>query len=209
MKIHTLPLGDYQTNTYIVENEGHCAIVDPGYEPETILAFLKKHALTADAILLTHGHFDHVGAVEKIVEETGCKLWMSERDWSQKNSPLTNYFYPIANCDFAEVQFCEEGEEISAAGLTFKTLETPGHTRGSVCYLCGDALFSGDTLFAGSCGRCDLRGGNFAQMMQSLKRLYDLPGNYHVLPGHDTLSTLEKERQGNIYMMQAVAGDKM
>jgi len=200
MKIHTLPLGDYQTNTYIVENEGHCAIVDPGYEPETILAFLKKHALTADAILLTHGHFDHVGAVEKIVEETGCKLWMSERDWSQKNSPLTNYFYPIANCDFAEVQFCEEGEEISAAGLTFKTLETPGHTRGSVCYLCGDALFSGDTLFAGSCGRTDLPGGDWNTILKSLKRLSQLSGDYTVFPGHGNSTTLSQEKLYNPYM---------
>jgi len=200
MKIHTLPLGDYQTNTYIVENEGHCAIVDPGYEPETILAFLKKHALTADAILLTHGHFDHVGAVEKIVEETGCKLWMSERDWSQKNSPLTNYFYPIANCDFAEVQFCEEGEEISAAGLTFKTLETPGHTRGSVCYLCGDALFSGDTLFAGSCGRTDLPGGDWITILKSLRRLSQLSGDYTVFPGHGNSTTLSQEKLYNPYM---------
>jgi len=200
MKIHTLPLGDYQTNTYIVENEGHCAIVDPGYEPETILAFLKKHALTADAILLTHGHFDHVGAVEKIVEETGCKLWMSERDWSQKNSPLTNYFYPIANCDFAEVQFCEEGEEISAAGLTFKTLETPGHTHGSVCYLCGDALFSGDTLFAGSCGRTDLPGGDWITILKSLRRLSQLSGDYTVFPGHGNSTTLSQEKLYNPYM---------
>jgi len=200
MKIHTLPLGDYQTNTYIVENEGHCAIVDPGYEPETILAFLKKHALTADAILLTHGHFDHVGAVEKIVEETGCKLWMSERDWSQKISPLTNYFYPIANCDFTEVQFCEEGEEISAAGLTFKTLETPGHTRGSVCYLCGDALFSGDTLFAGSCGRTDLPGGDWITILKSLRRLSQLSGDYTVFPGHGNSTTLSQEKLYNPYM---------
>lgn len=200
MKIHTLPLGDYQTNTYIVENEGHCAIIDPGYEAKTILAFLEKHSLIVDAIFLTHGHFDHVGAVEKIVEETGCKLWMSERDWSQKISPLTNYFYPIANCDFTEVQFCEEGEEISAAGLTFKTLETPGHTRGSVCYLCGDALFSGDTLFAGSCGRTDLPGGDWNTILKSLKRLSQLSGDYTVFPGHGNSTTLSQEKLYNPYM---------
>ena len=200
MKIHTLPLGDYQTNTYIIENEGHCVIIDPGYEPETIIAFLKKRELTADAILLTHGHFDHVGAVEKIVEATGCKLWMSQRDWSQKISPLTGYFYPLANCDFTEVQFCEDGEEISAAGLTFRVFETPGHTWGSVCYLCGDALFSGDTLFAGSCGRTDLPGGDWNTILESLKRLSQLTGDYTVYPGHGNSTTLSQEKLYNPYM---------
>ena len=200
MNIHTLPLGDYQTNTYIIEHDGRCAIIDPGYEPQTILAFLKKHGLTSDAVLLTHGHFDHVGAVEKIVEETGCKLWMSQGDWSQKISPLTAYFYPIANCDFTEVQFCEEGEVISAAGLSFSVLETPGHTHGSVCYLCGDALFSGDTLFAGSCGRTDLPGGDWNTILESLKRLSQLKGDFTVYPGHGNSTTVSQEKLYNPYM---------
>lgn len=200
MIIHTLPLGAYQTNTYIVENEGHCAIIDPGYEPDTILSFLAKGNLTADAILLTHGHFDHVGAVKEIVKKTGCKLWMSQRDWSQKANPLTSYFYPLANCDLAEAQFCEDGEEISAAGLTFSVLETPGHTWGSVCYLCGDALFSGDTLFAGSCGRTDLPGGDWNEIQQSLRTLAQLDGNYTVYPGHGNSSSLAEEKQYNPYM---------
>lgn len=200
MKIHTLPLGAYQTNTYIVESEGLCAIIDPGYDPKTILDFLSKRGLTADAVLLTHGHFDHVGAVETIVKETGCALWMNERDWSQKRNLLTAKLYPIANCDFTEVQFCEEGEEIAVAGLTFAVLETPGHTRGSVCYLCGDAMFSGDTLFAGSCGRTDLPGGDWDTIAQSLKRLSELDSNYTVYPGHGNSTTLAAERQYNPYM---------
>jgi len=200
MKIHTLPLGAYQTNCYIIQNGENCAIIDPGYEPDTILGFLSKHGLTADAILLTHGHFDHVGAVEKIVEKTGCALWMCEGDWSQRISPLTSYFYPIANCDFTEVQFCEEGQEISAAGLSFRVLETPGHTHGSVCYLCGDAMFSGDTLFAGSCGRTDLPGGDWNTIQESLQRLAALEGSYTVYPGHGDSTTLAAERQYNPYM---------
>ena len=200
MKIHTLPLGAYQTNCYIIQNGENCAIIDPGYEPDTILGFLAKHGLTADAILLTHGHFDHVGAVEKIVEKTGCALWMCEGDWSQRISPLTSYFYPIANCDFTEVQFCEEGQEISAAGLSFRVLETPGHTHGSVCYLCGNAMFSGDTLFAGSCGRTDLPGGDWNTIQESLQRLAALKGSYTVYPGHGDSTTLAAERQYNPYM---------
>ena len=200
MKIHTLPLGAYQTNTYIVEKGGRCVIIDPGYEAETILAFLSTRGLTTDAVLLTHGHFDHVGAVEKIMSETGCALWMSQRDWAQKPNFLTARLYPLANCDFTEVQFCENGEQITAAGLTFTVLETPGHTWGSVCYLCGDAMFSGDTLFAGSCGRTDLPGGDWDTIAESLKRLAALESNYTVYPGHGNSTTLAYEKQYNPYM---------
>ena len=202
LKIDTLPLGSYQTNCYIVRDaaSGSCAIIDPGSDTNAILGFLAKHGLTADVILLTHGHFDHVEAVEEIVEATGCALWMSERDWSQKNSPLTSYFYPIANCDFTEVQFCEEGETIRAGGLAFTVLETPGHTHGSVCFLCENALFSGDTLFAGSCGRTDLPGGDWDTIQTSLKRLAELEGNFTVYPGHGDSTTLAAERQYNPYM---------
>lgn len=200
MQVHTLTLGAYQTNCYILENGGKCVIIDPGYEPERILSFLKEKGLTLDAVLLTHGHFDHVGAVEALVEATGCKLWMHERDWSQKPSPITAYFYPIANCDFTEVWFCEEGEVISAAGLDFAVMETPGHTWGSVCYRCGDILFSGDTLFAGSCGRTDLPGGDWDTIQESLHRLATLPENLAVCPGHGEATTLEQERKYNPYV---------
>ena len=200
MQVHTLTLGAYQTNCYILENGGKCVIIDPGYEPERILSFLKEKGLTLDAVLLTHGHFDHVGAVEALVEATGCKLWMHERDWSQKPSPITAYFYPIANCDFTEVWFCEEGEVISAAGLDFAVMETPGHTWGSVCYRCGDILFSGDTLFAGSCGRTDLPGGDWDTIQESLHRLVRMPGDLAVYPGHGEATTLEQERKYNPYV---------
>ena len=200
MKIYTLPLGAYQTNTYIVANEDRCVIIDPGYEADTIQGFLAKHSLTADAILLTHGHFDHVGAVETIVKETGCALWMSQRDWSQKCNLLTDRLYPLANCDFTKVQFCEEAETIHVAGLTFTVMETPGHTWGSVCYLCGNAMFSGDTLFAGSCGRTDLPGGDWDTIAESLQRIAKLNGNYTVYPGHGNSTTLADEKQYNPYM---------
>ena len=202
MKIYTLPLGDYQTNCYIVhdENSTACAIVDPGYQAGTILKALDSLGLKADAILLTHGHFDHVGAVEKLVEATGCKLWMSERDWSQFPSPLIAHYFPLANCDFCEVQFCGDGQEIAAGGVLFTAMSTPGHTTGSMCYLCGDALFSGDTLFARSCGRTDLPGGDWDTIQNSLARLAALEGDYNVFPGHGEATTLSRERRLNPYM---------
>ena len=202
MKIHILPLGDYQTNCYIVydENASSCAILDPGYHPEKVLAKVKELGLTVDAVLLTHGHFDHVGAVEKIVTETGCALWMSEGDWSQFPNPIISHYYPLANCDFTEVQFCEDGEVIRAGGLEFKTVATPGHTHGSVCYICQDALFSGDTLFAGSCGRTDLPGGDIRQLKKSLARLARLEKPCFIHAGHGGGSYLGKEKQDNPYL---------
>ncbi|MBR7179922.1 MAG: MBL fold metallo-hydrolase [Oscillospiraceae bacterium] len=201
MNIKTLPLGDYQTNCYLVWADGSscCAVIDPGYEASRVLSAVKKLGLTIDAVLLTHGHFDHVGAVEEIVEQTGCRLWMSRSDWSKPNSPMNNYLYPLANCDFCEVRFCEDQEEISAGGLTFTVLETPGHTAGSVCFLCDDAMFSGDTLFAGSCGRTDL-GGDWDTIIRSLNRLKELEGDFRVFPGHGLATTLERERSYNPYM---------
>lgn len=200
--IEALTLGSYQTNCYLVWEAGadRCAVIDPGYDPEAILGKVRSLGLTVDAVLLTHGHFDHVGAVEAIVNATGCPLWMSQSDYTQFKTPINDFFYPIHDCDFAEVSFCEDGEQIRAGNLTFTVLETPGHTPGSVCYLCGDALFSGDTLFAGSCGRTDLPGGDQRTIRRSLRRLADLPGDFKVYPGHGEATTLETERRSNPYL---------
>ena len=97
-----------------------------------------------------------------------------------------------------------DGDETSMPPLTFRVLATPGHTRGSSCLICGDTIFSGDTLFEGCCGRTDLPGGNTDQMMASLRRLAELPGDYHVLPGNGGDTTLERERRTNYYMREAM-----
>ena len=206
MIIHTLPLGDYQTNCYIAyaPESKSCAVIDPGYFPERILAFLQDKGLSVDAILLTHGHFDHVGAVESLVKATGCRLWMRESDYTQRSSPQNDFIYPIHDHTFCEVNFCEEGERICAGGLTFTVMETPGHTWGSVCYLCEDAMFSGDTLFEGSWGRTDLPGGNGQTLALSLERLGELEGDYTVYPGHGGTTTLAREKKWNPYMRNAL-----
>lgn len=202
MNIDTLALGAYQTNCYIVWAEGSssCAVIDPGYAPQTILDHLNQRGLTLDAILLTHGHFDHVGAVEALVKATGCKLWMAQSDYTQLKTPENDFFYPIHDCSFTEVWFCEDGESIHAGGLTFSAMETPGHTWGSICYLCEDAMFCGDTLFAGSCGRIDLPGGDRSAMMRSLERLAETENDYRIFPGHGSSSTLKREQKTNPYL---------
>ena len=202
IQIHPLPLGAYQTNTYIVHDSESksCAVIDPGYEARVILNKVNELGLTVDAILLTHGHFDHVGAVSAIAKETNCTVWMHQSDYSPEKHPMRKMFYPLADTLSPVISFCEEGEVIQAGGLSFHTLHTPGHTWGSVCYLSGDALFSGDTLFAGSCGRTDLLGGDWATIIQSLKRLKEIEANLRVFPGHGGSSTLSHEKMANPYM---------
>ena len=201
LQMTAMPLGAYQTNCYILWEDGseQCLVIDPGFEPETVLRAVKALGKTVEAILLTHGHFDHVGAVEAIVAQTGCSLWMSQSDYTQRRTPQNDFFYPIHDCDFTPVNFCEEGALLCAGGLELTVLETPGHTPGSVCYLCQGHLFSGDTLFEGSCGRTDLPGGNYAQIMDSLKRLATLD-DCKVYPGHGPATTLADEKKYNPYM---------
>ena len=192
MQVHTLPLGAYQTNCYILQNGHRCAIIDPGYEPERILSFLKEKELTAEAILLTHGHFDHVGAVRELAAELDVKVYLHEADLSL---PPQFTAGPLCYTDTYR-----GGLSIEAAGLDIFVRHTPGHTPGSVCLLVENVLFSGDTLFAGSCGRTDLPGGDWAAIHESLRRLMRMPGDYTVCPGHGEATTLEYERNHNPYV---------
>ena len=192
MNIHTLPLGDYQTNTYIVENGGHCVIIDAGYHPETILRFLNDHDLTADAILLTHGHFDHVGAVRELAVELECPVYLHEKELSMPPMMTAGPLYYTHTYG--------EGDRLQLAGISFRVLHTPGHTPGSVCLIAANHLFSGDTLFAGSCGRTDFPGGDWETICKSLQRLRTLPEDYTVYPGHGESTTLASEKQYNPYM---------
>ena len=201
MELHILPLGDYQTNTYIVSGNGKsCALIDPGFQPQTILDKVSGLGLTVDAVLLTHGHFDHVGAVEKILAATGCRLYLHRADHEQPGDPMSRFCYPLSNTQLPGLAFCADGDTITAGGLTFTVLSTPGHTGGSVCYRCGDVLFSGDTLFAGSCGRTDLPGGDWNAIRRSLARLAAISEDLTVYPGHGPHSTLQQERCVNPYM---------
>ena len=194
LNIHSLALGAYQTNCYLVwdENSDTCVVIDPGYEPDTVLCEAKKLGKEIEAILLTHGHFDHVGAVRDLVAITDCPVYLCAEDLSMPPQMTAGPLY--------YTNTYAEGDFVEAAGLTFKVLHTPGHTPGSVCLMCEHVIFSGDTLFWGSCGRTDLPGGNWATILVSLRRLADLPGDYDVYPGHGSATTLSFERKMNPYM---------
>lgn len=202
LKIDTLALGNYQTNCYILRHDASntCVLIDPGCEAAYILEKVRSFGLTVEAILLTHGHFDHVLAVAQIAEETGCDLWMHPGDHHPENAHMASFFYPLSAQKLSRVHYCDEGDTIEAAGLKIRVLFTPGHTQGSVCYRCENALFTGDTLFAGSCGRTDLPGGSYQTIQASLARLASLEENYAIYPGHGESSTLLRERQQNPYL---------
>jgi glyoxylase-like metal-dependent hydrolase (beta-lactamase superfamily II) len=202
VKVHTLVLGPLQTNCYVVWAEGSasCVVVDPAYSPEKILDFTARQGLKIDAVFLTHGHFDHVGAVEVLQKQTKSEVWMHQGDYHQRKDPMNDYLYPLHDQALEGIRFCGDGDTISAAGLTFTVLSTPGHSRGSVCYRTEDVLLSGDTLFAGGCGRTDLPGGDWATILVSLSDLSELEDGVKVYPGHGESTTLAQEKRYNPYM---------
>ena len=191
MNIQKLTLGLYQTNTYLLTNDTEAVVIDPGYEADTILDALAGKTLKA--ILLTHGHFDHVGAVKELVAETGCDVYIHAAEATMPPMVTAGPLYFTHTYD--------EGDTVSPiAGLELTVLHTPGHTPGSVCLLMGNEMFSGDTLFACSFGRTDLPGGDPRKMMESLRRLASLQGNFFIHPGHGGSPTLDAEKRFNPYM---------
>ena len=194
LNIHTMPLGAYQTNCYLLWQDGQdgCLVIDPGYEPERVLQQADRLGKQIEAILLTHGHFDHVGGVRQLAADTDCNVYLCQQDLSMPQQMTAGPLYYTHTYG--------EGDTLTLAGITLQVLHTPGHTPGSVCLIAEDALFSGDTLFEGSCGRTDLPGGDTATILASLARLQHLPGDYRVYPGHGSATTLSEERRFNPYL---------
>lgn len=194
LNVHTLTLGSYQTNCYIIHDESSksCCIIDPGYTPEVVLQELTRLGLTAQAILLTHCHFDHVGGVRQIAAETDCDVYLCADDLAMP--PMLTGGTPYYTKTYTHRQ------QLELAGLSLCVLHTPGHTPGSVCLMVEDAIFSGDTLFAGSCGRTDLPGGSWSTILKSLRSLSALELDYRVYPGHGESTTLAAEKRYNPYM---------
>ena len=200
MLIKTIPVGMIETNCYIVTDEDSkkCAIVDPGGDSNEILDYVESNELTPVAIFLTHGHYDHNLALETVMEDTGAPAYIHD---AEVNRSGQRDMYKLE--DNGKLSLYAEGDVINVGNLEFKVLETPGHSPGSVTLMCNDALFTGDTLFRRECGRTDLEGGSEDTLMQSLKRLAELDGDYEVYPGHMDASTLSYERSFNRYMKYA------
>lgn len=199
MQITSLTAGSIGTNCYMIYQEDTKAavVIDPSDEAVLAAARIEALGLDVKAVLLTHGHFDHSGEAAMIADKAGAPVWMHPADrelpsWLIHGLPETH--------DLAD------GADLDFDGLRFSVIHTPGHTPGSVCFRCGDMLFAGDTLFAGSCGRTDLPGGSWQDMAASLRRLASLDGDCAVYPGHGEATTLAAERSANQYMQMAVQG---
>lgn len=189
MKIITIPVGDLETNCYIIHQDTgkDAVVIDPGAEPEIIQSALV--GLNPVAVLLTHGHFDHTGALHVF---SHLPIYIHSMD----SLMLTDSFYSFGGAagDFQQrpgaTGFVAEGQPLSLGGIQINVLHTPGHTRGSVCYQVGNDIFTGDTLFKGDHGRTDLPGGSEQQMRASLRRLFAMHG-CRIYPGHGPGDTIK------------------
>ncbi len=192
-----LTLGDYETNCYIVYDEATRAavVIDPGDDAERVLGAVGQLRLELKAVLFTHGHYDHVGASGPILAAACCPAWLHPED-------LTMPAYLRRGLVYTDLY--REGDEVAVDGLRFKVLHTPGHTPGSCVLLCGDWMFSGDTLFRSGCGRTDSVGGSWLKLNESLARLGRLEGDYQVFPGHGDATTLNRERRANQFLIRAM-----
>jgi len=202
MKVNVLRVGPIGTNCYILLDEKAklAAVIDPGDEAERILQALEELEAELAYILLTHGHYDHTTAVPDLhAARPDAKIYIHEADANGAGS----YLFPLAGL-VPDLLLYDEGDELTMGDITIQVLHTPGHSRGSVTLQVADLLFCGDTLFAGSCGRTDLPGGSYDQIMVSLKRLGELEGDFYVCPGHDVTSTLERERRSNPFLREAM-----
>ena len=202
MKVKLLRVGPIGTNCYILEDDqtNLAAVIDPGDEPELIQEALEKEGVEVRYLLLTHGHYDHTTAVPALHRVyPQADIYIHQADANGAGSSL----FPLAG-EVDDLKLYDEGDVIRLGDHEIQVLHTPGHSPGSVTLKVEDVLFTGDTLFAGSCGRTDLRGGSYEQIMQSLKRLGELKGDFHVCPGHEATSTLERERRSNPFLMEAM-----
>lgn len=205
MKIQTVVVGPLQTNCYIVsDNSGLAVIIDPGFEEWKIAE--KLDGLSVKYILLTHAHYDHFAAAKGLIEKTGAKTAIFKDDGYSlvdDNLSLISWNPSLASKKISADLLLSESDSLSVGELTFSFLHTPGHTKGSMCIFCDDALFSGDTLFRSDVGRTDLPGGSYEDLMRSVhEKLKPLTKNYRIFPGHLEPTTLDEEKRFNRYMIQ-------
>ncbi len=205
MKIFVLEVGQLGTNCYIAVNDkdNRAVIIDPGADANSILSAVEKEDLKVEAILVTHGHSDHIQAVAAVREATKAPVMISQEDADMLTDARRNLsMFMGADIKMRPAdRLLKDGDVIEAAGLTFDVLSTPGHTKGGVCFRCGDIVFCGDTIFCESIGRTDFPGGSYKQLLESIKtKLLALPEQTKLLPGHGPATDVGWERRKNPFL---------
>jgi hydroxyacylglutathione hydrolase len=205
MNIEAIVVGPFEVNCYLIWKEGSSSalVVDPGEESALILRELERRSLTPAAYLLTHGHADHLGAVEGVSRKYPAPAYISKNDAVWAFSPANQIppYYDVPAKPASVILFERDEQSITQAGLTWLVLETPGHSPGGVCFYFPESkvLISGDTLFQSSVGRTDLPGGDARTLTQSLKKLAQLPPDTVVYPGHGGATTIREEQRNNYF----------
>ncbi len=192
----------WMTNCYFLQSEKAAIVIDPGYERESIVAFLDENKDKERLILLTHGHFDHIGGADVLRQKTGVKIGIGALDVPALSDNALNcadLFNRKLEPFSADYKYAD-GDLIKVGDIELRVISTPGHTVGGVSYLCGENLFSGDTLFKTSVGRTDFIGGNFEELENSIRKLYTLPDETVVYSGHGESSTIGFEKKYNPFV---------
>lgn len=206
MKVERFLTGILSTNCYVAWNEQtkEAVIVDPAAYSKKLAEFLREEGLKPQAVLLTHGHFDHIMGLDALLEEYPVPAYVHEAEKGLIADPKTNLSLTYTNgYVFEDATYVTDGQKITAAGVTFEVLFTPGHTSGGCCYYAEteNMLFSGDTLFRCSVGRSDLPTGDETTLIRSIKeKLLVLPENTVVYPGHMAATTIQTEKTANPFL---------
>lgn len=207
MKWNNIPLGPLQTNCYVLSDEEQCIIVDPGAESQKIIQYIQTKKLKPLAILLTHAHFDHIGALDVIRNQYHIPAYIHEKEADWLKDPELNgsqRWFPDEPVILNPAEHILKGEQELAIGpFVFQLFETPGHSPGSISYYLKEQgmVFSGDVLFLNSIGRTDLPGGNHAQLLKSIEvKLLPLADDTIVCPGHGPVTTIGDERESNPFL---------
>ncbi|WP_313960705.1 MBL fold metallo-hydrolase [uncultured Parvimonas sp.] len=204
MNIKRIVVGVYAVNCYIVYNDNKNGfIVDPGGDSDDIIKFVDEEKINLEFILLTHGHADHIGAAKIIKEKYNLPIYASIKEKELLKDSIINLsksIPPFKGIELKADKWLYDEEIIDFHGEKLSIMETPGHTVGSICILMDSVLLSGDTLFRMSIGRSDLATGSFDEIINSVKKLYNLKKDYRVLPGHGAESTLQFEKENNPFM---------
>ena len=194
MRIENFYPGSWGSNCYLLSVGSHAAIVDPSADATALVSVLRERGLMLDMILLTHGHFDHTVSVDALRDMTNAPLLIHEEDAEMLGDAHKNAFYALFRMERTHRpadRLLQSGDVLTLGKETIRVLHTPGHSRGSVCYLCNDEfLITGDTLFDASYGRYDLYGGNLGELTASLASLRELPQNLRIYPGHGSSEQL-------------------